>query len=143
MSKKKVAAVIAGATGAAVAGLIGYIAYLNKKDFDEVFGMHDYCGCGDDDDDDYLYEDEEEDDMDEDLECCEEVNPDVLYAPFSKESEKLWKEFIKSRNADVKQYKDSLEYMRGHNGFGGLSDEEAKSVREMAQSMHLNPVYRR
>lgn len=142
MSKKKVAAVIAGATGAVVAGLIGYIAYLNKKDFDEVFGMHDCCGCDDDDDDDYLYEDEEEDDMDADLECCEEVNPDVLYAPFSKESKRLWKEFTKSRNADVRQYKDSLEYMRGHNGFGGLSDEEAKSVREMAQSMHLNPAYR-
>lgn len=139
MSKKKVAVAIVGATGV-VAGLLGYIAYLNKKDFDEVLGMHDCSGGFDDDDDDCLYEDEEEDDMDADLECCEEVNPDVLYAPFSKESKRLWKEFTKSRNADVRQYKDSLEYMRGHNGFGGLSDEEAKSVREMAQSMHLSPV---
>lgn len=141
MSKKKVAVAIVGATGVVV-GILGYIAYLNKKDFDEVFGMHDCSGGFDDDDDDYLYEDEEEDDMDADPECCEEVNPDVLYAPFSKESKRLWKEFTKSRNADVRQYKDSLEYMRGHNGFGGLSDEEAKSVREMAQSMHLNPAYR-
>lgn len=66
-NKKKVVVVIVGAASAAVAGFLGYMAYLNKKDLDELFTMHDDEFEDDDDlvEDDDLdieYDDEDEDD---------------------------------------------------------------------------------
>lgn len=64
-NKKKVVVAVVGATSAAVAGLLGYMAYLNKKDFDELFTMHDDEDEVEDDDFDTEYSDDEYEDDDE------------------------------------------------------------------------------
>lgn len=56
---KKVAAVIVGTTGAVLAGVLGYAAYLNKRydlDLEHLHDEDDY-----EDDEDYLFECEDED----------------------------------------------------------------------------------
>lgn len=65
---KKVAAVIVGTTGAVLAGVLGYAAYLNKRydlDLEHLHEEDDY-----EDDEDYLFECEDEDG--ENLAECED-----------------------------------------------------------------------
>lgn len=74
-NKKKVVVAVVGATSAAVAGLLGYMAYLNKKDFDELFTMHDD-----------EFEDDDEDFTDEEYEVDEdEDEDDEIYLSFESE----------------------------------------------------------
>lgn len=110
---KKVAAVIVGTTGAVLAGVLGYAAYLNKRydlDLEHLHEEDDY----EDDDEDWLFKCEDTEEDGEGLDECEEDE----YPDFDFDSD----EPHKGRDTDPFSSKDTPEEFDFAPNNGSMAD---------------------